>query len=256
MKKVITLFLVVLMVVSLVGCKKGESSNKNTESNSSIKKEATSKKDNNSAAKKSQENEEPTVKNEEVKTPPSDKNVESGEEKSEPLKETPVTEHTISFFRSIPDKFTCSDKSGEWTTTLSINDDGTFNGNYTKKDTKDTAKDFPGGVVYTCDFSGKLSEPVPFEKNTNFSMVEKLERTNKSGDSYIKDGIKYVYAEPFGLEKAKEVIIYTPGAVTASFPVPVKNNVAHIAQLGETLADNMFILHSMVDHSTFVAIKK
>lgn len=127
-----------------------------------------------------------------------------------------ITSEGQKLFASLPEIFTFSSGVGAWGTQLSIAEDGTFTGSYHDSEMGSTGEGYPKGTVYFSNFSGKFSEPVQVNQYVYSMNLETLETEGTIGDSYIEDEIRYVYSEPYGLNAAKEFLVYLPGTPVSS----------------------------------------
>lgn len=108
--------------------------------------------------------------------------------------------------------------AGAWRTVLTIHDDGTFEGEYSDSDMGSAGEDHPNGVCYLSDFTGKLTEPEKVNDYTYSVRIERIELAEEPDTEEIKDGIKYIYSEPYGLDDAEELLFYLPGAPVQELP--------------------------------------
>lgn len=120
-------------------------------------------------------------------------------------------EESISF-QDIPNQFLFASGAGAWATYMTIEDDGSFVGEYRDSNVGSVGKKHPHGTVHYCDFYGTLSEPEKVNEYTYSVKIKSLKTRVKPGKKEIKDKIKYIYTEPYGLENAKKLLIYLPGA--------------------------------------------
>ena len=107
---------------------------------------------------------------------------------------------------------------GAWSTSLSINADGSFAGEFYDSDMGDTGPGYPGGTVYLCAFKGAFGG---ISKVNDFEYVMQLTslQTEESPGMIIKDGVRYIIQEePYGLDHAGEFRIYLPGRATKDLP--------------------------------------
>ena len=127
-------------------------------------------------------------------------------------------ESTILFSELSKYQFVFASGVGAWQTILNINEDGTFKGYYSDADMGDTGEGYPYGINYSSTFEGKFTTPKRLNDYTYSISIEfmKLEKEVKSEE--IIDGIKYVYSEPYGLNDAKEIHIYTIQAPIKELP--------------------------------------
>lgn len=114
--------------------------------------------------------------------------------------------------------FDFSSGVGGWASKLTINEDGTFEGQYHDSDMGDIGEGYPDGIMYSSTFNGKLSNPVKVNDYTYKVQLEQLKTTNPDVKEEIIDGIKYIYSDPYGLDDAKDILIYLPGAPIKELP--------------------------------------
>lgn len=115
-------------------------------------------------------------------------------------------------------EFLFASGAGAWGTWLTIDDDGTFSGNYHDSEMGSAGADYPNGICYLCRFSGKFSEPVKVNDYTYSVKLEQLEMEDTPGTEKIEDGIKYIYSQPYGLEGAENFLFYLPGTPVEDLP--------------------------------------
>lgn len=101
--------------------------------------------------------------------------------------------------------------AGGWSTNFYIEKDGFFHGNYHDSDMGDTGEDYPGGIVYYCDFSGHFTNLTKVDDFTYEMNLEYISYKNKVGDEEIEDGIKYIYSDAYGLTGTNKFRVYIPG---------------------------------------------
>lgn len=115
-------------------------------------------------------------------------------------------------------QFEFSSGVGAWQTILVINEDGTFQGYFSDSDMGDTGEGYPNGIVYSSTFAGKFTTPARINDYTYSMTIEYISLEEEAGSEEIIDGIKYIYCEPYGLEGAKEIHVYTPKAPVKELP--------------------------------------
>ncbi len=130
---------------------------------------------------------------------------------------TPV-EATIQFSELSKYQFIFSSGAGAWQTILNINEDGTFTGYYSDSDMGDTGEDYPNGINYSSTFEGKFTTPKKVNGYTYSTSIESIKLEKEVGSEEIIDGIKFIYSEPYGLNDAKEIYIYTTQAPIKELP--------------------------------------
>ncbi|MCM1258217.1 MAG: DUF1311 domain-containing protein [Roseburia sp.] len=115
-------------------------------------------------------------------------------------------------------RFLFSSGAGAWGTTLVIHEDGSFSGEYSDSDMGDTGDGYPAGTVYQCDFTGQFTKPVMVNEYTYSMEIKELNYEREPGTEEIKEDALYKYSTPYGLEDAKNILIYLPGAPLSELP--------------------------------------
>ena len=134
---------------------------------------------------------------------------------------TEISESDFSFaeFKNI--NFTFLSGAGGWSTEMTIAEDGSFRGIYHDSD-------MGSYTEYYCSFQGKFTEPVQQSEYIYSTTIESLSYDNPAGTEEIKDGIRYIYSDAYGLDNPKEILIYLPGMPIEELPEGylswVKNN--------------------------------
>ena len=108
--------------------------------------------------------------------------------------------------------------AGGWSTEMTIAEDGTFRGTYYDSDMGTALESYPNGTCYFSSFRGKFSPPVQKEEYVYSTTIESISYDNLPGTEEIKDGIRYIYSEAYGLDNPKEILIYLPGILIEDLP--------------------------------------
>lgn len=114
--------------------------------------------------------------------------------------------------------FTFLSGAGGWSTELTIAEDGTFSGVYHDSEMGDASEEYPNGTLYYCSFQGKFTQPVKKEEYIYSTTIESISYDYPVGTEEIKDGIRYIYSDAYGLDNPKEILIYLPGMPIADLP--------------------------------------
>lgn len=112
----------------------------------------------------------------------------------------------------LPQTLRYSSGAGGWETVLTLNRDGTFQGEYHDSEMGAATPEYPNGEYYISSFTGKFSD---IKRENDYTFVMQLEYINtelEPGEEWIEDGIKYIAAEPVGIEGGKEFRLYLPEA--------------------------------------------
>lgn len=143
---------------------------------------------------------------------------ENRAEETPGVEESNSEEATLSFSELSKYEFVFYSGVGAWQTTLNIYDDGTFKGHYNDSDMGDTGEGYPNGTRYSSKFEGKFTTPKKINDYTYSMSIESIKLEEEVGKEEILDGIRYIYSEPYGLDGAKEIYIYTPQAPVDELP--------------------------------------
>lgn len=149
-----------------------------------------------------------------------DKAVE--EETTAPTEETTVEETEApaqeSILNQMAGEFDFTSGVGGWISTMNVNADGTFTGEYTDSEMGEMDAEYPDGTVYYCNFSGKISEPVQKSEFVYEAKVTDLQTAEPVGVEKIDNKIRYVSSTAYGLDDVDTIEIYLPGVKTADLP--------------------------------------
>ena len=135
----------------------------------------------------------------------------------QPQTQTQAQQPQEDLFTQLPQTFVFSSGAGAWSTQISIQADGTFTGHYEDTDAGD-AGDGYDSTVYQCDFSGRFTPPVEQKPHIYSMELESIHLNDTPGNEVIQDRVRYVSADPYGLDNAQEVMLYCPGAKLADLP--------------------------------------
>jgi len=113
--------------------------------------------------------------------------------------------------------FEFSSGVGAWNTELIMGENGSFSGNYHDSEMGETGDDYPDGTVYGCTFHGQFSDPQQVDEHT-WTVKVSLEPDEGQVPEAIENGIRYVTAAPYGLEKAETVTVWSPGTPVEGLP--------------------------------------
>lgn len=107
--------------------------------------------------------------------------------------------------------------AGGWMTEMTINSDGSFQGEYHDSDMGSSGEGYDG-TIYQSKFSGQFTEPEKINEYTYSVMIQKINYENEPNTEEIKDNALYKYTEAYGLEDTEEILIYLPGVPSTELP--------------------------------------
>ena len=149
--------------------------------------------------------------------------------------------------------FEFSSGAGAWSTELNMSAGGLFTGNYHDSEMGETGKDYPDGTVYGCVFHGQLTNPVMEDEYTWKAGIS-VETDEGQVPEKTEDGIRFVTAPPYGVEKAQSVTVFLPGMPVERLP----EGFAPWSHLQETDPDAevlpYYAIWSEADEAGFISI--
>lgn len=111
---------------------------------------------------------------------------------------------------TLPLEFIFASGAGAWRTSLTLNQDGSFEGAFSDSEMGETGEGYPHGSVYFSNFSGQFNDIALLDDNTYSMTLSEINFSNRESDAWIEDEIRYVAADPYGLEEGREFLFYTP----------------------------------------------
>ena len=113
--------------------------------------------------------------------------------------------------------FEFSSGVGAWSTELTVGENGSFTGSFHDSEMGETGENYPDGTLYGCSFHGQFSDPEPVDEHA-WTVNLSVEQDEGQVPEAIEDGIRYVTAAPYGLEKAQAVTVFLPGTPVDRLP--------------------------------------
>lgn len=129
-----------------------------------------------------------------------------------------LNQGNLDIFGLLPSEFVFSSGSGGWATEITLNDDGTFSGQYHDSEMGDTGNQYPDGTVYISNFNGKFTTPKKVNEYTYSMRLDYLSSEGTIGDEYYENNQRYIISEPYGFDDADEFMIYLPGIAMSDLP--------------------------------------
>lgn len=203
MKKKILLLTMMLSVGMFAGCNQTDDQNNAKQTQGEVSEEKTEK--------------DTEQKDAQMQETESESEASEAQTETDKLQQENVSEETFSFADVADKEFEFSSGAGGWYTVLYINEDGTFEGNFHDSELGVTGTDYPNGTIYYSDFKGTFTEPKKVDDTTYAFEIASIEYPCGFGEE-VKDGYLYVYGTAYGLDGAKELYMYLPGAKIADLP--------------------------------------
>lgn len=108
--------------------------------------------------------------------------------------------------------------AGGWETTLTVEPDGSFSGDYHDSEMGETGETYENGTVYISDFSGQFDGYTKVSDTVYELHIGSLDYKNSVGTEEIEEDVRYVYSEAYGLSGTENLLLYLPGTATAELP--------------------------------------
>ncbi len=144
-------------------------------------------------------------------------------------------------------EFYFSSGVGGWHTELRPSGDGSFEGLYQDSDMGDSGDGYPNGTLYYCEFSGQFDALQKVDDYTYKTVLKSLSLNYKDGETEIKDGIRYIYSVPYGLDGAKDLYFYLPGKPIDSLP---ESFLSWVPMAKDTEKDGKMTIYGLYNEST------
>lgn len=140
----------------------------------------------------------------------------------------------------LPLDFLLTSGAGGWSTWLTLNRDGTFEGGYSDTDMGDALP-----TIYTSEFSGAFSDIRRVNDYTYIMTLNELDLEKTPGEEWYRDGAHIITSEPVGVELGETYLLYTPEAPTDVLPpfalIYWGDSIAGRYVLREKTAENGFV---------------
>lgn len=107
---------------------------------------------------------------------------------------------------------------GGWATIITIQEDGSFSGEFFDGDLGVIGEGYPNGTMYQSNFTGQFTQPVKVNDYTYSMQISEMNYAEELGKEEIIDGMLYCYTDAYGMERSEEFLIYLPGAPLAELP--------------------------------------
>lgn len=133
----------------------------------------------------------------------------SGEKPAVSASTSQTMEQKAGLPEGFPKSFVFASGVGAWGTELTVHEDGFFEGKFHDSEMGESDERYPNGTVYLCRFSGQLGQVAQLDEYAYSMKLTALE-AEEAGEEWIEDGIRYVTQTPYGLERGKDFVLFTP----------------------------------------------
>ena len=114
--------------------------------------------------------------------------------------------------------FCFSSGVGAWSTEITFSADGVFAGYFHDADMGDIGEGYPSGTLYECLFSGQFALAEQWDAYTFVLTLDTLNPEEPAGIERIKDGVRVITEDPYGINGGDLFMLYSPGRETADLP--------------------------------------
>ena len=111
---------------------------------------------------------------------------------------------------AFPMDFTFASGAGGWATYLTLEQDGSFTGDFHDSNMGEAGDGYPNGSVYFCSFSGRFGDIKQLDDRTWSMTLMELTIRDKVGTEEIEEGVRYVASDPYGMDGGTEFLLYAP----------------------------------------------
>ena len=130
-----------------------------------------------------------------------------------------------------------SSGAGGWSTSFTIEADGSFKGNYHDSELGDTGEGYENGTVVYADFTGHFSELTKVSDYVYEMTMLDISYDKENGTEEITDGVRYSYVnDAYGLTGTVKFLVYIPGAAVSGLSEDVYSWVQWSVNGSDTLA--------------------
>lgn len=109
-----------------------------------------------------------------------------------------------------PMDFSFSSGVGAWGTSMTVKQDGTFDGEFHDTDMGVIGGEYPYGTMYVCGFDGRFEDIKRIDEYSYSLTLAEVNSDYEDGKTWVEDGVRYISAEPYGVESGEEFILYLP----------------------------------------------
>ena len=131
---------------------------------------------------------------------------------------TDAAADVTTLLQSVPDNFYFSSGVGGWGSEITLNDDGTFTGNYHDSNMGENTENYPGGTVYLCNFSGSFTDFQKVDDYTWTMRLASLNYENNVEDDWTDGEVHYIASEAYGISGGDLFYLYLPGHPVDALP--------------------------------------
>lgn len=135
------------------------------------------------------------------------------------LPEVTEAEEPFTFGELKDQEFLFASGAGSWGTWMTVNPDGSFQGNLYDHD-NETGEGYPDGIVRWCDFTGRFTQPEKIGEGAYSVKLSELHYAAPVGTVEMKNRMKYVAEEPRGIVGGETFHFYRPSVIRERLPEP------------------------------------
>ena len=153
----------------------------------------------------------------------------------------------------LPDSFSCITVSvgiADWR--IMPEDDGSFDGSFGVWNWGDNGPDFPMGTCSIINMTGVFSQVQKVSDYSYKMIVDKAEKTQQAGETYLSDGGRYVVEDGMGIiDDGSEFYLYLPGVPLSELPQGLIDSVSQNGghSMSEITLDTYILYNSYPEYN-------
>ena len=129
-----------------------------------------------------------------------------------------VLANPSSLLSSVPDEFYFSSGAGAWSTELTLFDNGAFKGSFHDADMGSDTENYPGGTMYTCEFTGRFTDFRKIDDYTWTMRLDTLSYVHAKDEEWASGGVHYIATDAYGISGGDQFYLYLKGHPTSTLP--------------------------------------
>ncbi len=107
---------------------------------------------------------------------------------------------------------------GGWSTSLLVNEDGTFSGSFYDSDMGSTGEGYQYGTIYESNYTGRFTDLRKIDEDTYVCGIADLALDKPEGEEEIRDEVRYISSAPYGISGGENFVIFMPTTLTKEMP--------------------------------------
>ena len=140
-------------------------------------------------------------------------------------------------------QFEFSSGAGAWQTYLTVEPDGSFQGEFSDANLGETGEGYEeNGTTYISQFSGRFTEAKEIRPYVYELKLGDVTLKNEAGTELIADGRRIVFSEPYGVQGTDTLTVFLPGTPLSDLPETYLNWIEPL-HFGYYVSENFYKDH-------------